>query len=329
MCISPKRMFVNGNWVDVPCMRCYECIRKRKKDWTIRLTQHLFSSDCAFFSLLSYDDEHYPDPPVADKVGLQNFIRRLRRVLSNNSDLLHVLDDAIYEHNIRVRQISHEKYMKLPVSLRYVVKPDDFVCSKIKLDYFIVSEYGEERNRLHYHAIFFLKGISSRVMTYPLWKCLVEYVWKQGFCSAFVLDNHWITYACKYIQKSYNFMLHSRIGKDAFLKEYRYHWKPRFEYDLPFFPIKGKPLLPPKTWLKDLLGDQYYNIAIKKFINEHPNTADFKTRYMLNTKHVHDNPDLWLNKSQFDYYRPVDHMPENYAFDDINVSPTQLTLDGF
>lgn len=306
MCVSPKRLLLHGEFIDVPCMRCYECIRKRKKDWTIRLTQELFVSDCAFFSLLSYDEQHLPDPPIADKVTIQLFVKRLRTILADKTELLKVLQTAIYECNLRTRQLPREAYMRLHPALRYIEPPESIECGSIRLKYFIVSEYGEERNRLHYHAVFFLKGVSSHVMTFPFWKALVEHVWSQGFCSAFVLTNHWITYACKYIQKSYNFMLHSRLGKDSFLERYRRDWKPRYQYDIPMFPIKGKPLFPPKSWLKELMGDQDYGIAMKKWSSEHVDNRRFSDRLAENDRFILDNPD------RFKFDNSVPYKPADY-----------------
>ena len=306
MCISPKRMMIHGEFVDVPCGKCRECIVKRKSQWEIRLLSEMSGSDRAFFSLISYDEENLPDPMVAEYKELNLLVKRLRSCLSRNQDLLDVLQDSI-------DYCSRSFSALTPQAIRRVKCPS-VVHGKISLKYFIVSEYGEMRNRLHYHAIFFLSGPGAKVFTFPLWKCLLEYQWKKGFCSAFTLDPHWITYACKYIQKQYNFMMHSRLGKEQWLADMK-GWNPADEYELPFYPVKGKLRLPPKNWCKELMGDQRYNIGVKRFINSCPDTGNYERRFLLNEKFVLDNPELFQQRTRQLY-------DEEYCYrsgDDFNV----------
>ena len=216
MCVSPKTFKrEDGQLLTVPCGHCYQCIRKRKLDWEIRITSEQSVSTCSFFSLISYNEENLPNPPVADKESLQKLIRRLRRYLEYN-------------------------YGK-----------------DVKLKYFIVSEYGEERNRLHYHAIFFIKGVYFDRFQ---WKTLLETEWGKGFCSAYMLAPNWVHYCVKYMQKSYNMMLASRLGYDAY-KQFAQSRYPVSEYNddkmfiplddpdgFPKFYLKGRGYSLPRSW---------------------------------------------------------------------------------
>ena len=210
MCVSPKTIKKGTQVITVPCGHCFQCIRRRKLDWEIRISSEMSVSSCSYFSLISYNEANYPDPDIADKEAIQHLIRRLRRFL---------------EHH----------YGK-----------------DVKLKYFIVSEYGEERNRLHYHAIFFLYGIF--IDRYQ-WKVLLENEWGKGFCSAYELASNWIHYAVKYMQKSYNMMLASRLGYDAYDKAHQEFRKgiskdiiDPMPDDYPKYYIKGKGHSLPRSW---------------------------------------------------------------------------------
>lgn len=122
MCISPCRRKNNlGEFIDYPCGKCFECVRKKKLDWEIRMTHALNWADCAFFSLLSFEDSFYPDDPY-DKANnrriIQLFIKRLRKRICHD-----------YGDHCRIK-------------------------------YFIASEYGDQYKRLHFHACIFCKGFS-------------------------------------------------------------------------------------------------------------------------------------------------------------------------
>lgn len=120
MCLSPNYKNLKGERMFIPCGRCYECVRARKLGWEIRLNAANNWSDCSFFSLLTFDDEHYPvddrDKAYHHDV-IQHFIKRLRQRLNR------------------------------------------FYNSGIKLKYFVASEFGEQKDRLHFHACFFVKGM--------------------------------------------------------------------------------------------------------------------------------------------------------------------------
>ena len=208
MCICPSRKKNRlGEFVDFPCGKCFECVRKKKLDWEIRLNAACDWSDCAFFILLSYEDFYYPkDDHNVDycKRELQLFLKRLRKRCC-------------------------ELYGK-----------------DVRLKYFIASEYGEEKNRLHYHLCLFCKGftctwleMSHLIHDYrvringefswipPLrfkgrrkhYKKVSDHIsdpcWYQGFVGNVYnlkMNKSKIKYTIKYIQKQYNFKMYSRFS---------------------------------------------------------------------------------------------------------------------
>lgn len=264
MCISPKSLVVNGERIQVSCGKCYECIRTRKREWLQRILSEVSVSDVCFFSLISYNDENYPSPDVADKVAIQKFIKRLRVALERN------------------------------FSNGSGFKP--------KLKYFIVSEYGEERNRLHYHALFFLRHVDETVLPRQIWKELLEKEWGKGFCSAFYLEPKTAKYCVKYIQKQYNLMFYSRIGGDSYaFSQLGVKYK---DNELPVFPINGKPFLAPRSMriraLEQNFGSnaEMINSIRSRILSQNPssNVLSYEDKKLINDKHVADNADLFIPK---------------------------------
>lgn len=266
MCISPKLLVVNGERIRVSCRKCYECIRNRKREWLQRILSEVSVSDVCFFSLISYNDENYPNPDVADKAAIQKLIKRLRVALERNFS-----------------------------------NGSGFTP---KLKYFIVSEYGEERNRLHYHALFFLRHVDETVIPRQIWKELLEKEWGKGFCSAFYLEPRTTKYCVKYIQKQYNSMYYSRLGGDAYSFS---QLGVKYEgNDLPVFPINGKPFLAPRSMRLRALEHQFgafaenVNCMRTRILSLNPpsNVLSYDDKKLINDKHVADNPDLFLPKEE-------------------------------
>lgn len=227
-------------------------------------------ADVAFFSLISYNDDNYPDPDNYDIPAIQKLFKSLRQRLSRNF------------HEYRKDR----------------TKP-------IKLKYFIVSEYGEKRNRLHYHLISFLYNCTPE-LNYVFWKVLLEDTWAKGFCSAFELTNNTISYTCKYIQKDYNMMLYSKgLGADAYLSNP--HLDVSYD-DLPTYQMNGKNYYIPRSW-----QDKYYSFnlafrsvaanAVKLRYQDLPQKLSYKDKIMLDKGFKRDNPRY--NKPQEEKYKPT------------------------
>ena len=66
----------------VPCGKCIPCLRRRQRDWFIRINQELLSSVCSYFVTLPYDDEHLNfdnGVAVVSRRDCQLFLKRLRK----------------------------------------------------------------------------------------------------------------------------------------------------------------------------------------------------------------------------------------------------------
>lgn len=291
MCISPNVIKVTQAGVNipvsVPCNHCYECVRKRKLDWEMRLTVESSAWEHKFFGMLTYSDMFYHDTP--DHRELSYFIKRLRYNL-----------DKFYPG--------------------------------AKLKYFLVSEYGELKDRLHYHVLYFVSKEFDD--TFREFQILVEMSWVKKVCLSadeiafrkkLYKENRkrlneserkdllrWsrrkyndvsigfataqnlrhgsavgsIHYACKYIQKQYNKMYYSRMGYNVWLShmlekgklipiydKLPEDWLNGFEIknifaikpgsDYPTFPIRGTHYPVPVSWCRNAIG-KYRTFELRK-----------------------------------------------------------------
>lgn len=301
MCISTSsvRYSVAGkNCVSsVPCGHCYECVRRRKLDWEMRLTVESSVSAHTYFGMLTYSDDFYHTDVQTKE--LQYYFKRLRYNL-----------DQFYPG--------------------------------AKLKYYLVSELGELKDRLHYHVLYFVSSefddthrefeqlcilswvkkvpltseeVSFRKMVYKNAKKnnrykpdrLKEiYNWSRrkyddmsiGFATCQALKHGTavgsIHYACKYIQKQYNRMYYSRMGYKAwrnYMVEHKLlvpNWdktdeelfgNPMFKklytytgFEYPMFPVRGKLYPVPRRWCENTFG-KYITRELraklaKEFINK-------------------------------------------------------------
>lgn len=299
MCVSPNVVKVRNKYtgivanVPVSCNHCYECVRKRKLDWEIRLTVESSASAHTFFGMLTYND-------------------------------------LFYHSDVQVKEIQY--YIK---RLRYNL---NLYYPGCKLKYFLVSELGELKDRLHYHVLYFLseeftdtfrefqelcrlswvkkvpldnvqrayrKKIYNRLKKIPV-SLMTErqynlYKWSRrkyddislGFATAQMLRSGRavgsIHYACKYMQKQYNRRLSSHVGYDPWRRHMvntcqlkPMYFDPRFYNSMsisiplyraefleyPTFPIRGTNYPVPRRWLLNTVGKNYTDFLVKKLVRK-------------------------------------------------------------
>lgn len=294
MCISPQSTRLSRYYsgvggtkvISLPCGHCYECIRKRKLGWEMRLTVESSVSAHTFFGMLTYSDVFYHQDVRPKEIS--NYIKRLRYNLN-----------------------------------RYY--------PGAKLKYFLVSEFGELKDRLHYHVLYFVSKefddthrefeqlcLMSWTERVPLsddeilyrkslfsnyfdnlyrsqklknkkqfFKYMLDdpefrdyFNWSRqkynevslGFATCQMLKGGTavgsIHYAVKYIQKQYNRMFYSQMGYNAW-REYAERinliqpaWTsqnggPLYLYngvDFPTFPVRGKRYPVPVRWMLSTCG---------------------------------------------------------------------------
>lgn len=126
MCLSPgtlkRRQVQNGQMTaSYPCGKCVICIKRKQRDWVLRLTHELKSSHSVTFLTLTYENYKITPNglPTLDKRDYQLFLKKLRKSLK-------------------------PKY--------YAVKYKNQMPT---IKYYACGEYGKQTQRPHYHAIMF------------------------------------------------------------------------------------------------------------------------------------------------------------------------------
>lgn len=135
----------------VPCRKCEECISIRKSQWCFRAIQETEHSFDSIFLTLTYDDEHMPKDQSVSVRDIQLFFKRMRK----NARLWY----------------------------------PDFDYDQYPLKYFLVSEYGSQRGRPHYHLI---------LWNSPLNWYEIEKTWKNGFIKIGNTTPKSVQYCLKY-----------------------------------------------------------------------------------------------------------------------------------
>lgn len=177
----------------VPCGKCELCMKRRQRDWYVRLRAEWRASSSAFFVTLTYDDAHLP-------------------VLCSNSNEVSRAGDVIGEYNnlpvTNLHMLAISNMNKDNEFVAVVSKKDcqDFMkrlrkpLGNHRISYFLVSEYGDQFKRPHYHMLLF---------NYPLIdlesvKKSIEEAWQNGLVSVGTVSGASINYTTKYCLKNEN-----------------------------------------------------------------------------------------------------------------------------
>lgn len=176
MCISPltlkkdipdylKNSQVKHVYHKVPCGKCAQCLSRRQRGWSLRLSEEAKVSDSVYFITLTYEDRWLPRTinglPSLYKRDFQNFMKRLRRETG--------------------------QYRKTDSEGNVIQKG---------IKYYACGEYGTNTERPHYHAILFnMKQLNSSVSDQILT------AWGRGNVDVAPGNGATINYVTKYIMK--------------------------------------------------------------------------------------------------------------------------------
>lgn len=168
------------SYMYVPCGKCPACLTSRRSEWTFRLKQEMKVCESCHFITLTYDDDKLNYERIEDDVG--NVIDIVPMVCKKDVQL----------------------FLK---RLRERIKP-------FKIRYFLVSEYGPQTLRPHYHMILFN---FPNILNNKLYDYINE-SWSMGFISISDVNDARIHYVTGYCldgsqvpeNRVKNFMLCSR-----------------------------------------------------------------------------------------------------------------------
>lgn len=102
----------------LPCGKCIGCRTDKATEWAVRCKHEASQFQSSTFVTLTYDDEHLPKEAHLQPLDLQRVIKRIRKYADSRSSVI----DRDRSRNIR---------------------------------FFACGEYGEKKQRPHYHAILF------------------------------------------------------------------------------------------------------------------------------------------------------------------------------
>lgn len=202
MCISPIRIrhpTRPGTFLDVPCGKCLECVKKRSNDLTFRLIEEMKSSIAAYFVTLTYDDDNLPIMCINDETN-EPLLKQRRKDYDWNGILWQCRPDLTLPKTISdvfcFFKPDCQKFIRsVRDELRYYCKKHKLPVPKFK--YFLSSEYGSKSLRPHYHALIFTDISNINLITN-----LIQKHWNYGFVSVSAANERRCYYAAKYALKS-------------------------------------------------------------------------------------------------------------------------------
>ncbi len=249
--------------IRLPCGQCIGCRLDKAKEWAARCYHEAAMHKENSFITLTYNDQNLPEDRSIDKKHLQNFFKKFRKHI-RLPGIMPLFDKAMRIQYYKAKW--HKNYGKSKVA--YAEKP---------IRYYSCGEYGEEKNRPHYHIILFGHTFKDQELIHHDAKSvyqnkfkvnnnhslytskLLEQLWAKGFVTIGEVNEQSAGYVARYCTKKITgemakehyqgrepeFALMSRmpgIGKT---------WYDQFKTDVypkDYFTIKGQKYQPSRYY---------------------------------------------------------------------------------
>lgn len=183
-CADPKPMTITRKdgtkfRTTVPCGKCIACLHNKAQDWFFRLNEEFKKCESAYFITLTYDDACLPMfVKHIDEVSGKDVFKYICRF----SEVIKLSSGCVYG--------AYKKDIQLFLKrLRKDIQP-------FKVRYFVVSEYGPQTCRPHYHMILFDFPRKLDINKH------IEKTWLHGFYQCSELNEARIRYTVKYTMNS-------------------------------------------------------------------------------------------------------------------------------
>lgn len=200
----------SGDEILVPCCRCAVC-RNRKASFNTMLCS-MEQADCkyAMFCTLTYNTEFLPVMRVvkrvktnrltecemyADTKRLPEYGKHLASYLSYDGEIDRILDKANLQGKL--------SYSSVADMQNFIKRFRDHVYRRTKetVRYYIVSEYGSQHYRVHFHVIFYF---TSEAVLSVFSRCLVK-SWQYGYSSYSLVAGSAASYVAQYVNSPIDF----------------------------------------------------------------------------------------------------------------------------
>lgn len=187
--LNPKKDMTPDDlpYIMITCKKCAGCLQRYKMEWANRLIEHGRNFNNKFFCDITYDELSLPI------LNTENHdIKPLASVVESAypcySDLVDCLDSKIYYPTLWKQEVV--KFIKrLRKSLPW------------KFTYWLCGEYGEQKDRPHYHFLLFVDTPKDIILHHDDIYAFISEAWKRGFPSVFPVSDKDIRYTCKYSLK--------------------------------------------------------------------------------------------------------------------------------
>lgn len=175
-CFHPQviRNKETGEFLQVPCGHCLACYRNRQNGWIKRLTYEQSQAESSYFITLTYRDADCPCDDAGQMIVYKPDVQKLHMDLRKRFQMGEFLDTSLVPFGGAPVRVSLD--------------------SNIKFKYYLVSEYGPEGARPHYHGIYFNLP-RDRYTVEELFKS----VWRRGFIEVDPCTPRAISYVTKYL----------------------------------------------------------------------------------------------------------------------------------
>ena len=165
-CLTPIKLSPHV----VPCGQCEGCLVQRRNDWSFRIREELKVSKNARFVTLTYapGNEPYTRHYFYDQDQVYSYI---------DVETVNKRDPQLFLKKLREHAREAQKTLKWP-----------------GIRYYLVSEYGSETQRPHYHLILFNCPTTTLDQ--------IEEIWTHGFTHIGEANDASIHYTTKYVINS-------------------------------------------------------------------------------------------------------------------------------
>lgn len=126
--------FYDHALMQVPCGKCAACLHNKRSEWVMRLSERQRVATTAYFVTLTYDDNHlfyYSESdwtPTLYKPHVKEFLHKLINK-----------GQSRWQNELKRKGMSYKERKS----------------NRVKIDYFLVGEYGDDFDRPHYHFVIF------------------------------------------------------------------------------------------------------------------------------------------------------------------------------
>lgn len=205
--------------IEVPCKKCIGCRLAYSKEWANRCVLEAKEWKHNYSITLTYDTEHLPDGEKTEHIldhetgeligkthatlndkDITKFMKRLRKHFEK--DQIYTINGTDYEYEKGKSLVKHwEKDLGLK-------RNKDFTLDVKGIRFFMCGEYGDKRERPHYHMIIFninlqdVEYIGKNKAGNNIWKSkTIDKIWGKGLTVVGNVDWEFCAYTARYIMK--------------------------------------------------------------------------------------------------------------------------------